>query len=375
MRLQCKYQLISCTIALLLLACDRPTPQSVASVQDGDTENASCRTECEIALQRVVSIRNSADPFDLTDRPNIQRAASGRYYVTRPDRLGYSVYDSTGMLIKTLGRKGRGPGEFEFLVGLALQGNDTLYAYEGMSRRLTVFAKDSAVVRTLPNVPAPPSLVFPDGSFLIAAQVPTSQQIGWPLHRVNAEGAFVRSFGGDGPQFRPDLSRVLTRVVGNGIGATYWAAAPGRYRLEHWDARGDTLLRSVDVRSAWFEPSDGPPRGSYRHTRPTPVITSVWAMDEKSVWVLLATADKDWKQLESDINAPDRPGDPEVRARSFDYVLEVIDVPSGEVVASLRMDLPHFSLPPSNLLVSQTETSSADVTLDVWQPILQQRSR
>lgn len=58
------------------------------------------------------------------------------------------VYDSTGALLRTVGRAGGGPGEFRFLRAMWVPGGDSLAAYDGRLRRLTVFDDTGAVVRS-----------------------------------------------------------------------------------------------------------------------------------------------------------------------------------------------------------------------------------
>ncbi|HEU4631072.1 MAG TPA: 6-bladed beta-propeller [Gemmatimonadaceae bacterium] len=58
------------------------------------------------------------------------------------------VYDSTGALVRTVGREGGGPGEFRTIRELWVLGGDSLAVYDSRLRRLTVFDDTGAVARS-----------------------------------------------------------------------------------------------------------------------------------------------------------------------------------------------------------------------------------
>lgn len=70
-------------------------------------------------------------------------------------------FDSSGRFIRALGRKGSGPGEFENLSWAGWLEGDTILGYDPPNRRLTVFAPDGAVARTV-TLPLPNTSSFPE---------------------------------------------------------------------------------------------------------------------------------------------------------------------------------------------------------------------
>ncbi len=99
---------------------------------------------------------------------------AGRIYVM--DALSYDVrvFSPTGRLELTMGRRGRGPGEFERPVAMGLIGR-TLWASDGTLRRTVFFnaagrPDSSTLVSYVPPTgftPAPPVAVASDGSTII----------------------------------------------------------------------------------------------------------------------------------------------------------------------------------------------------------------
>ena len=151
-----------------------------------------------------------------------------------------------------------------------------------------MFGPDRALAGTLPN----PAFVMPDGSFLVAGQIRTSESIGYRMHVVDREGRVVRSFGTDEPQYRPDLNHILTRKVALGRDGTVWAMAPARYILERWDPSTGEQLQSTRIPSDWFRESTEP--YTDETVRPLPLVEGLWEDEDGLVWIIVRDADADW---------------------------------------------------------------------------------
>jgi hypothetical protein len=64
----------------------------------------------------------------------------GRLYVADGEAAKIRLFDSTGTHVRSVGREGRGPGEFVDVAEMALSaGGDSLYAYDRSQRRVSVF--------------------------------------------------------------------------------------------------------------------------------------------------------------------------------------------------------------------------------------------
>ena len=120
----------------------------------------------------------------------VARLSDGRLVAS--DSYSLKLFDSQGRFLRAIGRRGRGPGEFESqLRGVCVARGDTIVAI-GESRRLSVFTADGAHVRTI-TVPGQiaSASCFADGSMLVV-------------------GAKARSPGGDARTL--DLSAPVSRV-------------------------------------------------------------------------------------------------------------------------------------------------------------------
>jgi len=96
--------------------------------------------------------------------------ADGNIYFA--DALDCSVkkFDPAGRFLKKAGRKGRGPGEFEKAVGVAVAG-ETVYAWDVYGRTVQVFDRELVFQRTL-TMPGTVGAfdVFPDGRLAVAVR-------------------------------------------------------------------------------------------------------------------------------------------------------------------------------------------------------------
>ena len=90
--------------------------------------------------------------------------AGGRVFVAERQLTAIRAFDAQGRYLYSIGRRGAGPGEFEWVQGIGLLG-DTLWATDGNQRRVTYFDLSGKVQRTvrltpLPSRGAPTEAVF-----------------------------------------------------------------------------------------------------------------------------------------------------------------------------------------------------------------------
>ncbi|MGH7657152.1 MAG: 6-bladed beta-propeller, partial [Gemmatimonadales bacterium] len=74
---------------------------------------------------------------DLSQVAGAYRLHDGRIAIMNAGNSQLQFYDSTGNWIKTVGREGRGPGEFQSPYGFWRRPGDTLVVFDFQSRRIT----------------------------------------------------------------------------------------------------------------------------------------------------------------------------------------------------------------------------------------------
>ena len=85
---------------------------------------------------------------------NVAADSKGRAYVKTTGAYGILVFSGEGGLIRQIGREGAGPGEFENEPSMYLGPRDSVYAFDQLSRRLTVFSPDDFEVVSTATIDA-----------------------------------------------------------------------------------------------------------------------------------------------------------------------------------------------------------------------------
>lgn len=115
-----------------------------------ESPKRSTGTPLEVSLQPdLVLGGQDLGPFAFSDIRAITVDAIGRIYVADVREREIRVFDSTGAVIRTIGRPGRGPGEFVHPVGLDVDSDGNLFVYDPMQRRVSEFDTAGRPLRTL----------------------------------------------------------------------------------------------------------------------------------------------------------------------------------------------------------------------------------
>jgi len=90
-----------------------------------------------------------SDAAPLTSVQHITMGPDGNSYVVDIEEDRIDVFDQTGLYVRTIGRRGSGPGEFRIISSLGWIG-DTLWVADQALRRITLFTRDGALLEVLP---------------------------------------------------------------------------------------------------------------------------------------------------------------------------------------------------------------------------------
>jgi hypothetical protein len=105
-------------------------------------------------IQAVADMVYGADTGTVTfgDIRRLAVDASGRLYAPDGQDAVIRVFDSLGTLVRSIGRRGQGPGEFSLLLGVATGPKGHLFAYDAQLFRITELDTSGAVLAayTLP---------------------------------------------------------------------------------------------------------------------------------------------------------------------------------------------------------------------------------
>ena len=146
---------------LALLAWSSATAAQTA--ETGLTSGAGSCSDCAIRLRLVATIGSPGDSVSPDYLSPVTRSRRGLYYVGIGSTFGknrIAVYDSAGRLVRTVGRAGQGPGEFETITHIVVTASDTVHVIEASGRH-SLLSPELVFIRTLASLPAGAATVIP----------------------------------------------------------------------------------------------------------------------------------------------------------------------------------------------------------------------
>lgn len=276
----------------------------------------------------------------------------GRYFVAG-GLPHFWVFDQRGAFLKRVGRRGNGPGEFQLATQVVPDPSDSLFVFDPVQARLSVYSPDLVFARSSPveGVPDGKGWFFADFETLVANYpIPSPERVGYPLHLLSREGRIERSFGSlTKGLFRPDMQEIINiRPMAGAPDGTVSASWVNQIRLEQWSLAGE-LIRSLHRDAEWFEPWWRPTLSL--ETPPQPVVEALMH-HEGQLWLLLTIAGERWREAVEPSGRFFKITDPDAYQQSR---VEVIDPRTEQVIASTTLDQRVDAFLGNGLVVRTTE--------------------
>jgi hypothetical protein len=264
----------------------------------------------------------------------IARLSSGHYALSYDaNDAVILVFDSTGRFQREVGRRGSGPGEYQFIRFLRVEG-PRLHVYDGRLRRETVLSERFDVLRSAvfaTNLSGD-ALPLDERRSVLNGLFNTSAQAGLYLHMLEDQ-SLTRSFDDhNASPYRYDLGHIYRRALSHSRAGGVWSAYRTEYRVDRWSRAGVREV-SLSREVAWFRPhlTSGRASGS---TGPQPTIRAVREDEAGRLWVLIAVADARWERAVVSTPEGQTFSDPN---DYYDSIVEVLDPQRREVLATLRL--------------------------------------
>ena len=320
--------------------------------------------EC-LRPQRTAVLGDRQDSLSLGGFPRVVRVSDQYFAISglnQPSTI--LVYSSDGRLQRNIGRSGEGPGEVTGVWTVSRGQADSVLVGE-MGGRLHTFAGDGSFGRTL-NLQrmATRTIQFPDGDWLVSAQIPTRSGIGVPLNLFSPTGE-RKGVVGNEQRVLPWRPGSRTRTVALASDSSFWVAGQDHYVIEEWSKAG-TLLRTIRRRVDWFpRPREDRPWPNPAVERPDPGVID-FQQDGHLLWVLIVVADEEWAPLEPERPGGPIPATPETNNQLWDTVFEVIDLRDGSLFASTKMRERAGSFSGPGETYTFREGQDGMLYIDVW---------
>lgn len=324
---------------------------------------------CTIETERLVRIGGADDPGALSTTSVVQRLRDGSWVLSHINNASsLTVYDSTGRFVRTVGRKGGGPGEYGF-IGVILRGpGDSVHVFDQDNLRWSILAPDLRFSRSvrLPIGSFTDVEFAGEGRVLLNAQASRRPFAGVPLHLVSAEGELLRSFGTRDAKIDRNRPSAHLRTISQVTDGRVWVAHISRYRLEEWTLKGE-MLRQLDREVDWF-----PPGGSITNRpgeAPRPVLLDVWLDAGGRLWTLIRVADPKWADAQTErgrLQGIIPVVGYSSETRYYDSIIEVIDPDSGRLIASRRFDEYIYNFNQDGHYNAYHATDEGEPFVEVW---------
>ena len=320
----------------------------------------SCRG-CSIELTRVAQLGQPGDSV-LLDATSLSVGVTsrGEFLVPAAGNVRVAVYDRNGRFIRTFGRRGPGPGEFQFLYRIRVLPGDSIVVAD-QRNHIQVFGPTFEYVRTINTS---------SDALLSPARMPNgeivTQRRADMLSVLGPDGSVTDSIRvtpvSQARQCQGCNSRWLAASSTTG---RFWSSVSNRYQIEQIDRQGTvhlTLVRSP----VWFTPWDSVPKPKSARDLVEP-RTSLYAIREDAdglLWSLAKAVDPKWRE------APR--GGPVTVAHvngDTDSMMSVIDPRTGTVLAERRIP-ESVGFLERDLIFFQTEDQDGLVSIHVLRPVL-----
>jgi 6-bladed beta-propeller len=175
--------LIATLLGTAVQAAAQPTP--IRTIQ----------SPVRLELQQALVIGEMDGPAAFGRIMDVKLGRRGRVYVADDLRHAVFVFDSVGRFVRSVGRRGNGPGEFQAPWRIALDASDSLFVWDVSLARVSVYAPDLSHARDfrLPPHWLVNTMAFqPDGTLLVSAYGAGEAGV---LHVVSRDGSVRRTFG------------------------------------------------------------------------------------------------------------------------------------------------------------------------------------
>lgn len=277
--------------------------------------------ECTITMDTIASIGGLEGPGlgVVSEYSVVSVDRRGRFLVSDVQQNELAVFDAAGEFIRTVGRRGEGPGEYSLRISQVVVGPEYVHVFEFHGGR-TLLDHDFNVVSTH-RFPGQflhgYAYVTDSEDVVLMADVPTPDGIGHNFHVLNLSGEMV-SFGGN---------RARSFHV-TGDSETMWALEGTVNRVVRWELGAEPRVTRVFERVV--DAFDRGPRGSWPGTASGGI-----ALDEDGhLWIRWFTPEPEWTQPQARRLQGRRPP----LQRVFDNYLDVVDPQTGLTLARYRSD-------------------------------------
>lgn len=318
--------------------CPRKAPRAFppGSVMEIEESDPPCRL---VFRPTGVRLEATVDGSRPDPGPTVVMDGRGRFYSTNASGFVsvISVWDPQGNYVTSFGGVGEGPGELRRQPGIRMfvDGDDRLHVWESGAQWSTFSADHEFISRNslqVQNLALDARMtVFLDNGEVLTGDPYQSDRRSF-FRVFTADGALARSFGPVDEEMASDPEWPLHRTIAYYGGDSFWAApvldADEEYLIAEWGTDGE-MRRALRGHSDWWmRGDDGMPVGGIG------ILQFNVDDDQGLMYIIYQRLTDEGVRIMRRALAADEPFPRDKRYTETEVVIQMIDLRSGELLAS-----------------------------------------
>ncbi len=379
--------ILALVVIVLAGACDSPRPTRVGtgSFADGTCvlpDPQPCDNCMDFSLVAQLGGKELDDGvYLLGNGPAASTVQDrlGRYWVGQGDHL--KLFAPDGRYLRTIGRRGEGPGEFILGYPIAVDRHGQVHILDTENGRVLMVDEDltfSDAVR-LPAFSFEMAL-FPDARrYAMSSWITDVMSAGYPIHVLDADTETVASSFGILP-IMEEGTRPLDRLdnerwIAVSFTGVVFASRTAEYVVDAWNSHDGSRIGRLEG-----PPLDDGQRvpGPYNRANPPwHAVRDIWMDASDLLWISLDYRVTDWEDYNTEVVSPSGRVTLKIednsRADTYRHRIDVVDPHSCAVVASSWFDeegeLARFVRTDGRVLFAElVRRPLSDPVVNIWQP-------
>ncbi len=145
-----------------------------------------------LKLENIMGISDSDSSQIFGNIQDIAVDSKNNLYVADVNFYHIKVFDSVGNYIRTIGRKGQGPGEFLQIVSICLDNSDNLFVLDVTKRSIQQFSSSGEFINQLYIEGIPNAIAIDDSGYIYINNVSIEKHL---IEKYDKNGKIIRRIG------------------------------------------------------------------------------------------------------------------------------------------------------------------------------------
>lgn len=305
-------------------------------------------------------------------------------------RAQFAAYSSNGKLLKVIGTKGSGPGEFRNIGDIVVTPGDSMVVFDVELRRLSIFDPEFRYVRSFAFAPHRRLTVSANGTLYGVGNLRSGTAVGFAVHRYSLQdGTRTASFDEDAALFDGDDSSLNNVFVAGQVAPDVFIVRDKPYQIVRRDPKGVTV--PFNYQPTWlpyprtYRTKPGKPGTAELLPEPPillepqPHVRGLRVERDGHVWISGSVAKADWRkhanphepvharESKNGTSAPlNRVENYERVTKWYTNVIDVVSVKDAKLVDRARLPFTTGWLLGEGYVAGAVVNADGGLVIDVW---------